>query len=184
MKYKSLIRQALTLLLIITFLCSFPATALAASHPDFATGGYSDGGTDYEASARKTADGEFVTPIYTSQAYHTQGYVTTIGVTETYSKTWNGGGSITGGFSGVFLSLAATIGVDESTSHSVSVTVSYTIPEGKESGYYRIELRCPKFTVREELLELTERGSTMVYNELLPDMPGLNAGYHILVRYQ
>lgn len=184
MKNKRFIRLTLSMLLMITLLCSFNITAFAAAYPDFATGGYTEGDSQYEASVRKTADGEFVLPISLSQAYHTQGYPTTIGVTETHTKTWSGGGSITGGYNGIFLSLTAEVGVAQETSQAVAVTVTYTIPEEKDSGYYRIEMRCPKFSLREILLETTERGTVPAYSDLLPDMPGLNAGYHILVRYQ
>ena len=184
MKNKRFIRLTLSVLLMITLLCSFNITAFAAAYPDFATGGYTEGDSQYDASVKKTADGEYILPIYLSQAYHTRGYATTIGVTEAHSKTWEGGDKITVGYNGIFLSLAAEVGVAQETSHSVAITVSYTISEEKDSGYYRIEMRCPKFSLREILLETTERGTVTAYSDLLPDMPGLNAGYHILVRYQ
>ena len=185
MKNKRFIRLILFLILMIAILCAFSVTAFAvAVYPDYAYEDFSQGGQDYTAMMSKTPDNEFVTPVNATQVFHTKGYETNISITETTGDTWEGGANFTIGFGGVFEALGITIGVNEETSYTISTQVSFTIPKEVENGYYRIELRCPKFDVREQLAEVEDIYVLTLFDKLLSDMPALDAGYHILNRYQ
>lgn len=132
----------------------------------------------------KTANSEFVTPITATQVYHTKGTSTTLNVSTTYSTTWTGSGSFTTGYNGVFIELAGEIGVSKSTSGSVTAGVSITVPATTASGYYRIELRCPKYTVKEICSQIVDDLIDTLFTRSLSNMPGTNAGYYILSNYQ
>lgn len=183
MKNKSVVRITASLLLVIVLMGSFASTAFAAVYPDVASEDFSSGGKTYNAYMRKTANSEHITPITDTQVYHTYGFETNISITKTYETTWTGSGEITAGYSGVFIDLSGTIGVANSTTKSVSTTVGFTIPEDRASGYYRIELRCPKYTVREMLSDISNYGILTVLDKTLQNMPGTNAGYYILSPY-
>jgi hypothetical protein len=184
MKNKSVLRLTVSLILVIALLGSFASPALAAVYPNDASREFTDGSRTYEAYMKKTANSEHITPITDTQVYHTQGIATNISITKTHETTWTGSGEITAQYSGYFIELAGTIGVANSTTHSVSTTVGFTIPESRESGYYRIEQRCPKYTVREMLSDITNYGIATVFQKTLQHMPGSNAGYYMLNKYQ
>lgn len=184
MKNKSVIRLTISLILVITIISSFAITAFAATHPNTASQDFTSGNRLYNAYMSKTANSMHITPITDTQIYHTQGIPSSISITKSYAETWSGSGEITAGYEGVFVSLSGTIGVANSTSYSVSTTVGFTIPESRESGYYRIEMRCPKYTVRELLSDITNYGVSTVFQKTLQNMPGTNAGYYIIHKYQ
>ena len=183
MKNKSVTRFTISLILVIALLGSFASTAFAAYYPDEASQEYTHGSRLYEGYMKKTRNSEHVTPITDTQVYHTEGYETSISITKTYETTWTGSGEITAGYDGVFIDLSGTIGVANSTTKSISTTVEFTIPEDKPDGYYRIELRCPKYTVREILSDISNNGILTVFQKTLQNMPGTNAGYYILKSY-
>lgn len=184
MKNKSVLRLTVSLILVIALLGSFASTAFAAYYPDEASQEYTHGSRLYEGYMKKTRNSEHVTPITDTQVYHTYGFATSISITNTHETTWTGSGEITAGYEGVFIDLSGTIGVANSTTHSVSTTVGFTIPESRESGYYRIEQRCPKYTVQEMLSDLSNHGIVTVFRKTLQHMPGANAGYYIINKYQ
>lgn len=181
MRNKSIVRLATTFILIVTLIGTFTIPAFAA---DSATKSYIEGDYTYDAYMSKTSNSYFSNPITDTQVYHTKGIETTIGITKGYTKTWTGEGSFTTGYNGVFLELAGSLGVSQAASHSISVTVSYKIPEAKESGYYRIEQRCPKYTVRELLSDISDNGTKTILNRNLKNMPGKNAAYYVIVKYK
>ena len=184
MKNKSVVRLTASLLLVIVLMGSFASTAFAASYPNSASQDFTSGNREYVAHMSKTANSEHITPITDTQVHHTEGYETSISITKTYETTWTGSGEITAGYEGVFIDLSGTIGVANSTTKSISTTVGFTIPEDKPDGYYRIEMRCPKYTVRELLSDISNYGVLTVFQKTLQHMPGTNAGYYVLNRYQ
>lgn len=184
MKNSRLVHLVVSLFLVVTLLSSFANTAFAASYPNSASQDYTSDGCEYIAYMNKTANSEHVTPVIETQIYHTSGTESYVGITETHETSWTGSGEITTGYKGIFIDLSTTIGVANSTSHSISVTVAFTIPESRPSGYYRIEHRCPKYIVKELLSDISDNGILPVYQKTLQDMPGLNAGYHVLCNYQ
>lgn len=181
MRNKSIVHLATTVILIVTLIGTFTIPAFAA---DSATKSYIEGDYTYDAYMSKTSNSYFSNPITDTQVYHTNGIETAIGITKGYSTSWTGEGSFTTGYNGVFLELAGTIGVSKTTNYSLSVTVSYTIPATSASGYYRIEQRCPKYTVRELLSEISDNGVKTLVNRGLKDMPGKNAAYYVIVKYK
>lgn len=183
MKNKSVVRLTISLILVIALLGSFASAAFAAQYPNEASSEFANGSRTYEAYMKKTANSEHVTPITDTQVYHTKGYETSISITKTYETTWTGSGEINAGYNGVFVELSGTIGVANSTTKSIATTVGFTIPEDRDSGYYRIELRCPKYTVREMLYDISNNGILTVFEKTLQHMPGTNAGYYILSSY-
>ena len=184
MKNKFTFRIITLIALVAVFGASLTNIASAASYPDSASKNITTGSKTYNAHMSKTANSEFTKPITETQVYHTKGTETTIGISETNSVTFTGSGSFTAGYQEVFVDLAGTIGASVSASHSVTTSVSFTIPQNKASGYYRVEHRCPKYTVRELLTDITNQGLVTVFDKLLKNMPGRNAAYHVLVKYQ
>ena len=184
MKRKTFVRRAISFLLVIALVASLSITTFAATYSNSASKSVTIDSIIYNAYMSKTANSEFVTPITETQAYHTKGTSTTLSVSTTYSTTWTGSGSFTAGYNKVFIELAGEIGVSKSTSDSVNAGVSITIPETFDSGYYRIELRCPKYTVKEICSQIVGDLVDMLFTRSLSNMPGTNAGYYILSNYQ
>ena len=173
-----------SLILVITLFSLLAGTTFAATYPNAASKDFADGGRLYNAYMSKTANSEYITPVFETQIYHTKGTQSYIGITEEHGSSWTGSGDITAGYSGIFIDLSASIGVTKTTTHSISTTVAFTIPEDIESGHYRIEHRCPKYTVREILSDITNFGISRLFQNILQDMPGVNAGYYVLNKYQ
>ncbi|MEG1771941.1 MAG: hypothetical protein RR352_01450 [Clostridia bacterium] len=76
-------------------------------------------------------------PINETQAKHTKGIQTTIGVNTSYTRTLTASASVTVG-GGVFVELSGSLGVSDSQSCTVEHSVSYTLPATTASGKYRI----------------------------------------------
>lgn len=170
-----------TLLLVLLISVSLLGTAFASETYTYR---WSEGDTDYTAKMTTTMVTAKQYPIYSSQARHVQGVVTTIGVSTTQTTTCLASSSLTVEFSSAFFALSAEASVSQSQSYSVTVSITYSIPESVAGGRYRITTIYPAKQVHETVtsagpdsLVLQEMNRTITY------APETNAAYRALERY-
>lgn len=169
---------------ILAALCLNSLSVFAASKT-VALSGSSQGAralcvTTYETSAA-------VKPVYASQALHTKGYQTTIGVSYAVSTSTTASSTIQASvgaeFAGISASTALSLGVSNSVSYTVGTNISYTISPSTASGRYRIEVVFPQNKVNFHIYETTASGINTIKNKTISSMPRINDAYHKLTRY-
>ena len=134
----------------------------------------------YTATLTTSNAASKIVPIVETQAKHTKGTTTTIAVSRTKSTSMTSSVDVTAGYNEIVV-LAATVGVAEEQSHSVSTSVSYSL-KNEASGKYRIEVVYPGKKVTRTLKYERKMGTT-VSTATSSYTPKKNAAYHRLNKY-
>lgn len=122
-------------------------------------------------------------PIVESQAKHTKGYTTTIGISTSKSRTWTSSSSITAGFPELFAALSVQLTVSDSYTQTVAASVSYQIDASHETGFYRITMACPHYKVT-NTVEMKSNGTTVSRSvRTIEYAPGTVGSYYFLDKY-
>lgn len=104
---------------------------------------------------------EQVIPIYDTQAQHTQGYETTIGVSREESRSVSMEKSLESQVSVYFVNAAHSAGIKSSSENTVRVNSAFTISTLKPSGRYRVCFVFPRsraiFTKYRDTMEVLGR---------------------------
>lgn len=125
----------------------------------------------------------YVNPVYDSQALHTKGYITTIGVNSTKTNSCSASTSLTAGVDAAFVQLSTTLEVGTSVSYSTGTSITYTITADTASGWYRIEHVFPRVQVKQQKVRLDYSGETIEWQRTISYAPKLNDAYRRLTRY-
>ena len=120
-------------------------------------------------------------PIYNSQAKHTNGYSTTVGVTKSQTDTVTASTSLNWGINAWGATVTTSVGVSASVSKTSSTSIKYTIAKGTATGYYRINHVFPGNAIRLTQAKLPEY--SIVATKTIAYAPKTNAAYHTLVKY-
>lgn len=178
------LKKIVSFVLVISCLLSITIPASAASVTKVISGN--------NRSGRAIRVTTYSTPvavygITSSQALHTKGYTTTIGVSSSVSRTYTASATISGtvgvNYDGYALSACLSLGVDYQASHAVGTSVSYTIGAGTASGRYRIDIVFPRNKTNFYVYNSTAKGNTTILNKTISYMPRSYDAYHKLTRY-
>ena len=116
--------------------------SMVFSSAAYAAGIYNPAKTKYYTmTAYDTPDK--VKPFVETQTQHTYGRSTTLGVSTSKTNTLEASGSVSYGVQSYYVSLSAQIGVSTSESETITTSQSWTIPETRGSGLYRVEAVFP-----------------------------------------
>lgn len=123
-----------------------------------------------------------VIPIIETQARHKKGTQTTIGVSKSVTKSVTTSAKITGSYGVVAWRVDASFGLDNTSSTTVTASISYTLTNEK-SGRYRIETVFPGKKVVCNVYEVTQYMTKKIYSKTISYRPKKNAAYKRLKRY-
>lgn len=122
-------------------------------------------------------------PLTSSQAKHTKGIGTNLGVSTSQTRTCTASASFTSGYNGIFISLAAELGVSYSESFTFSTNVGYSIPSSMDSGMYRIIIVFPALRVYRRVFDSSASGNVTIWEKTTTYAPEAGSQYHDLQRY-
>lgn len=125
----------------------------------------------------------FINPVYDSQALHTKGYTTTIGVDSSVTNGSSASVSLTAGVDSVFAELSATLEVSTNVSFTTGTSISYTIGASTASGRYRIEHVFPRKKVIQQRVLSDSTGEHIQWQRTISYAPVLHDAYRRLNRY-
>lgn len=173
MRKKSMV-FALSLILIVTLSLNSSAITDYKENVDYYT--------DLVHSVRATTTPTYCQPIYSSQALHQYGYITTIGisVSQTHSLTASASLTVTG--NAWFGSVSGTMGLSQTQSITVGTSVSYTIPANIATGYYRISTAFPNSKVLYET-HTADFDYTLTFKRTILKTPDTGSQYYWLENY-
>lgn len=181
-KYKQYGKKltALACAVLMLFALTIPASAAAGTKTYVI-----DSSSQHSVIAKMTTSyvASKIYPITASQALHTKGIATTIGVATSVTTTCTASDSLTVQYSDAFISLSRQLGVSYSQSCTVSTSVSYSIPATTASGRYRIETVYPALRVQEVVTRTTSAGTETLLNKTITYAPETNSQYYRLNRY-
>lgn len=168
----------------ICIMCLNTASVFAASKT-VALSGNSQGATALCVTTYDTTAA--VKPVYASQALHTKGYTTTIGVSSDVTTTSTASATVSATvgaeFAGISASTALSLGASASVSYRVGTSIVYTISAATANGRYRIDVVFPQNKVNFHFFQSTASGTKTIKNVTITSMPRTNDAYHKLTRY-
>lgn len=124
-----------------------------------------------------------VVPVTESQALHTKGYATTIGVSSSKTNSVSASVNVTAGVDIVFTSFSTSMGVSSTQSYTTGSSVSYSIAASTATGRYRIEHVYPCVQVKQQKVLSDTKAVTIQWQRIIDYAPKVSASYRQLNRY-
>ncbi len=178
------LKKIVSFVLVISCLLSITIPASAASVTRVISGNSQRGRAMRVTTYSTTAA---VYGITSSQALHTKGYTTTIGVSSSVSKSCSASATLSAtmgaNYRGLALSACGSLGVSEQASFTVASSVNYTIDSKTASGRYRIDVVFPRNKTNFYVYNSTAKGNTTILNKTISFMPRPHDAYRKLTRY-
>lgn len=183
---KTLFMRIVSLATAIVLVCSCILSASAVTNT--ATKNVTQGSNILRYRVTSTTSTDKVLALTQTQALHTKGIATTIGIASSVTKKVSSSASVSGTVGPVYvtvsLSLAKKLGDAESASYTVGTSVQYTIPATTASGRYRIEVVFPQDKVSFSVVQQNSSGGlTPMASGTITTMPRRDDSYRRLNRY-